>query len=90
MAATIDVRSIHAAIGADQAVTGFGDQNSAFASHYSLALCEGHFRYSRVEIVTPRPSARTGGGLDFFQRNKLAFRLGDDFVFYDQDVAFSR
>jgi len=90
MAATIDVRSIHPAIGADETVTGFSDQNSTFTSHYSLTLCEGHFRYSRVEIVTPCPGARTGGGLDFFQENKLAFRLGDDFVFYDQDVAHSR
>ena len=59
MAAAIDVGNIDAAIGADQAVTGFSDQNATFAAHHSLAFCESHFGYARVEIVTPRPSART-------------------------------
>ncbi len=90
VAAAIDVRSVHAAIGADQAVARFRDENSAFASHYSLTLCQSHFRYSRVEIVTACPSAGTRGGLDFFEGNELTFRFGDDFVFYDQDVACSR
>jgi hypothetical protein len=90
MAAAVDVRSVHAAVGADQAVARFRDQNSALASHYSLTLCEGHFRYSRVEIVTACPSAGTRRGLDFVEEDELAFRLGNDFVFYDQDVACSR
>jgi hypothetical protein len=71
-------------------VARFRDENSALASHYSLTLCEGHFRYSRVEIVTACPSAGTRGGFDFVEGNELTFRFGDDFVFYDQDVACSR
>jgi len=87
MAAAVDVRSVHAAVGADQAVARFRDQNPALASHYSLTLCESHFSYSGVEIVTPCPSAGTCRGLDFVEGNELAFRLRYDFVFYDQDVA---
>ncbi len=89
MAATIDVRSVDSAIGTDQAVTRFRDQNSALAPHDSLALCQSHFGYARVELVTPRPRAGSAGRLDLFQGNKLTLRFGDDFVFYDQDVAFS-
>src|SRR5271169_415233 len=81
MAATIDVRSVHAAVGADQAVARFRDQNPALASHYSLTLCEGHFRYSRVKIVTACPTAGTRGGLDFVEGNELAFRLRYDLMF---------
>ena len=88
--AAVDVRSVHAAVCADQAVAGFRDQNSALASHYSLTLCEGHFRYSRVEIVTPRPSAGTRGGLDFVEGNELAFRLRYDLMFHYEDVPCSQ
>jgi hypothetical protein len=41
-------------------------------------------------MVTPRPRAGTHGGPDLFEGNKLAFCLGDYFVFHDQNVARSR
>ena len=87
--ATVDVRSIDPAIGADQALSGFGDQDAALAPHHPLALRESYFGYPRVEIVTLRPRAGTGRRLDFFEGNKLPLRLGDDFVFHDQDVPCS-
>jgi len=90
MTATINVRGIYPAVGADQAVARFRDENSALASHYSLTLCEGHFRHSRVEIVTACPSAGTRRGLDFVEGNELAFRLRYDLMFHDEDVACSR
>jgi len=90
VAAAIDVRSVDSAVGADQAMTRFGDQNSALAPHDPLALRQSHLGYARVELVTPCPRAGSAGGLDLFQGNKLAFSFGDDFVFYDQDVAFFR
>src|SRR5580704_3505424 len=88
--AAIDIRGIYPAIGADQAMAGFRDQNSTFASHYSLTLCESNFRYSRVEIVTACPSAGTRRGLDFVEGSELAFRLGYDLMFHDEDVACSQ
>ena len=89
VAATIDIRSVDSAVGADQALTRFGDQNSALAPHDSLALCQGHLGYAGVELVTARPRAGSAGGFDLLQGNKLTLRFGDDFVFYDQDVARS-
>src|SRR5579863_2036566 len=89
VAAAIDVRSVDSAVGADQAVTRFGDQNSELAPHHPFALRQSHFGYARVEFVTAGPRAGSAGGFDLFQGNKLTLRFGDDFVFYDQDVAFS-
>src|ERR1700683_4881735 len=88
MATAIDIRCVHSAIGTDEAVARFRDQNSALAAPHSFTLRHSHFSYARVQIVTPRPRTRTGGRFYFFEWNKLAFRFGYDFVFHDQDVAF--
>jgi len=90
MTATIDVRSIDSAIGADQALSGFGDQDAALAPHHPLALRQSQFSNASVEIVTPCPRARTCGGLDAIKLNQPAFRFGYDLVLHDQDVAFSQ
>src|ERR1700716_3270127 len=55
VAAAVDVGNIHAAIGADQAMLSFGDQDATLAAHHSLAFCKSDFGYPGIEIVTPRP-----------------------------------
>ena len=53
-------------------------------------LCaDGQFDDASVEVIALGPAAGSGGGFDRFQLHQLAFRLGDDFVFDDQDVALA-
>src|SRR5208282_3435813 len=87
VAAAVDVRNIHSTVGADQAVLGFRDHDAALAPHHSLALGESHLGYPCVEVVPPRPRTGAWGRFDAIQFNQPAFRFGDDFVLYDQDVA---
>ena len=75
------------AVGADKAVASFGDQDAAFAPHDAAALLDGEFDDASVELIAFGPAAGSGGGFDCVQRYQLAFGLGDDFVFDDQDVA---
>jgi hypothetical protein len=55
VAAAIDVRNIDTAVGADQAVPGFRDQDAALAPHHPLAFRKSYFGYTRVKLVTLRP-----------------------------------
>ena len=61
--AAVDVGNIHAAVGADEAVASFGDQDSVFATDHSLAFLREQLRHARIQIVAARPGARLAEGL---------------------------
>ena len=83
VASAIDIGDVDSAVGAYESVMSFGDENAVLAAHDSLALSDGQFDYSRVEVEAARPTAGSGGGMDGRQINELSLGFGDDFVFDD-------
>jgi hypothetical protein len=53
--AAIYVRDIDAAVGADQAVGGLGDENTALAANNTPALLEGQLHDTSVQVVAAGP-----------------------------------
>lgn len=90
VAASVHVGNIHRAVGADQAVPSLRDQDTALAAHDAAALPDGEFDHASIELVAPCPSAGREGWPDFSQIDELPLRLGDDFVFDDQNVALTK
>ena len=87
VAASVDVGNIDAAVGAEEAVVGFGDQNAVLAADNGPALAHSEFDNAGIERVLFRPRDGISGGLDAGQVDEAAFRFGNDFVFHDKDVA---
>lgn len=87
VAATINVRDVNSAVGAEEAVVSFGDEHAVSASDDGFALALSEFDYMRVEIVFPGPGARLRGGVNRRQLNQAAFGLRDHLVFDDENVA---
>ena len=87
VAATVDVGNVHAAVGTDEAVAGFGDEHPALTADDSFALSESDFGDAGVEIVTAGPGAGGCRGMDGLERNQSAFSFGYDFVLHNQNVA---
>src|SRR2546430_3585612 len=84
------VGNIYAAVGANQAVCGFGDENTSFAANHAPALRHRQFRHACVELETPCPRAGSSRWPDLRQVHNLAFSLGYDLVFYDQNVTSNK
>ena len=87
VSASVDVGDVDAAVGAEKAVVGFGDEDAVFAANYGAAFAQGQFDDAGVEGVLFRPCDGFVGGLDRGEIDEAAFGFGDDFVFDDQDVA---
>ena len=64
VAASVNVGDVHRAVGADQAVASFGDQDAAFAPHDAAALPDGELDDASVELIALGPAAGSGGGFD--------------------------
>src|SRR5437016_10362730 len=90
MTTTIKVGNIYAAVGANQAVPRFRDQHSLLAANHTPALRQRQLDDSRIETVVPRPRAGSSRWPDLRQVHNLAFSLGYDLVFYDQNVTSNK
>src|SRR5450432_711060 len=86
-APSVYIRDVDPAVGAHQSVLRFRDQDTSLAAHDPLALRNGNLGHTRVQMILSGPSSGTWRRHDAFQLHDLAFGLGYDFVFHDQNVA---
>ena len=90
MATSVYVGDVHGAVGADQAMASFRDQDAALAPHDAMALLCGELYYPRIEMIVVRPAAGREGGFDLGEVYELSLGLGNDFVFDDKNVALAQ
>ena len=86
--ASIHVGDVDRAVGADQSVVCFRDQNTVFLPHDAAGFGEGQFDDTRVELIAASPATGGSRRVDLCQFHESPFRLGHNFVFDDEDVAF--
>ena len=87
MAASVNVGDINRAVGANQAVVSLRDEHTPFTANDAAALGDGQFDDTRIETIPARPATGSEGRSDCLQVDELAFGLGNDFMFDDQDIA---
>jgi len=87
MPASVHIGDVDAVVGAQEAVMGFGDEDAVPAADNGAALPHGELDHARIESVLFCPGARFGGRLDGGEIDEATFRLGDDLMFHDEDVA---
>src|SRR5579864_626465 len=91
MLSTVHIGNIHSAVSANESVSGFGNEDSApanlFLSHGTAAFGQRNFRQTGISTTRPRPTRRIATRVHSAEPHNSPFRLGNDFVFDDQDVA---
>src|SRR5579864_4776200 len=94
MLSTVHIGNIHSGVSANESVSGFGNEDSAsanlFLSHGTAAFGQRNFHQTGVSTTRPRPTRRTATRVHSAEPHNSPFRLGNDFVFDDQDVAVSQ
>ena len=90
MAASVNVRDVDGAVGADEAVARFRDKHSPLAAHDAAALTHSQLYDASIKAIVARPAMGSGRGFDLFQVHKLTLRLGHDFVFDYQDIPLAK
>ncbi len=87
VAAAIDVGNIHAAVGADEAVMGLGDEHAVLAADDGAAFAQSEFDDAGIEVIFLRPGGECGRWFNRCKIDDAAFRFGNDLVFDDENVA---
>src|ERR1700722_15473235 len=87
MAAAIDVRNVHSAVGTDESVASFGDEHAILAANHSAALAQRQFNNAGIEVVFLCPGGRSGGRFGGREIDEAAFGFLNYFVFDDENVS---
>ncbi len=85
--ALLRVGNIDSGIGADKTVDGFSDDDAALHFDDALGFAEHELDDTRIFCPFPRPVACVFRWFDGIQTNDSAFRLGDNLLRDDENIA---
>src|SRR5512133_2514650 len=86
----IDIRNVHAAVGADPSVPRLRDQHTVALPEDVSAFTHRQFHHAGIVAVPGRPLRRRYARAHLGERDQLPFRFRDDLMSNDQDVAGSK
>ena len=86
MVPAIDVRNVHATVGADEAVPRLGNEHAVLAPDDGAALAQGKLDDAGIHFIFLRPGDRIGRGLDRSQVDDASLSFRNDLVLDDKNV----